>query len=92
MADKTVKVLISGRVQGVYFRANTAKMATPLGLEGFVRNLPDGRVEAVFKGPEDAVEKAVQWCHKGTGVARVDKVEIMPDDTGRKHGPFGILY
>ena len=92
MADKTVKLLISGRVQGVYFRAHTAKMALPLGLKGYVRNLPDGRVEAVFKGPEDAVEKAVLWCHEGPASARVDSVEILPDDTGREHGPFQVLY
>ena len=92
MADKSVKLLIAGRVQGVAFRAHTSYMATPLGLLGHVKNLPDGRVEAVFKGPVEAVEKAVLWCHRGPASARVDSVEILPDDTGRAHGPFHILY
>ena len=69
-------VFISGRVQGVGFRWNTQNMAQQLGLSGWVRNLWDGRVEAVFEGPEDAVKEAVQWCHHGARPARVEKVNV----------------
>lgn len=67
---------ISGRVQGVGFRASTEEEAKRIGgLTGWVRNLSDGRVEAVIQGPKDKVEKLVQWCHKGPASAEVKKVE-----------------
>ena len=69
-------VFISGRVQGVGFRWNTQAMAQRLNLTGWVRNLWDGRVEAVFEGPETAVQQAVQWCHRGERPARVDSVKV----------------
>jgi acylphosphatase len=70
-------VFISGRVQGVGFRWNTRAMAQQLNLTGWVRNLwDDGRVEAVFEGPESAVQQAVQWCHHGERPARVDNVKV----------------
>jgi acylphosphatase len=69
-------VYISGRVQGVGFRWNTQAMAQRLGLTGWVRNLWDGRVEAVFEGNEAAVREAVSWCHRGQRPARVEDVEI----------------
>ncbi|GBF34296.1 acylphosphate phosphohydrolase [Desulfocucumis palustris] len=70
-------VLISGRVQGVYFRVYTREAAVGFGLRGWVRNLPDGRVEAVFEGEEQAIEKMLEWCWKGSPSSRVDKVEII---------------
>lgn len=73
---RRVKVTVSGRVQGVFFRASTQDVATGLGLSGKVRNLPDGRVEAVFQGPGDAVDKAVAFCRQGPPQAQVDDVEI----------------
>ena len=69
-------VYIAGRVQGVGFRWNTQAMAQRLGVTGWVRNLWDGRVEAVFEGKEDAVSQAVSWCHRGERPARVDDIEI----------------
>ena len=69
-------VYIAGRVQGVGFRWNTQAMAQRLGVTGWVRNLWDGRVEAVFEGKEDAVRQAVSWCHRGERPARVDDIEI----------------
>lgn len=68
-------MLVSGKVQGVYFRANTREQARERGVDGWVRNLRDGRVEAVFEGPEDAVEAMVEWCHEGSPAARVDGVD-----------------
>jgi len=73
---KCAHVRVSGMVQGVFFRANTKRMADSLHLSGWVRNLPDGRVEAVFEGNEYAVRKAVSWCREGPIDAHVDDVEI----------------
>lgn len=67
-------VWISGRVQGVAYRISAAKIATHLGLMGWVRNLPDGRVEAVFEGEEGAIESMVRWCHNGPPEAIVEQV------------------
>ena len=74
-----VHVFISGKVQGVFFRSSTKDMAEELGLSGWVRNLPDGRVEAVFEGEEKKVEKMVEWCRKGPEYAIVTGVEMIPE-------------
>lgn len=74
------RVLVSGEVQGVYYRANTREQATERGVDGWVRNLRDGRVEAVFEGDEEAVEAMVEWCHEGSPAARVDDVEVEYGD------------
>ena len=68
--------MISGRVQGVFFRAETAERARGLDLAGSVRNRPDGSVEACFEGPSDEVDDMVEWCRRGPPLARVDHVEI----------------
>ena len=68
------RVWISGSVQGVFFRDSTRQKAKQLDLAGWVTNRPDGRVEAVFEGPEDAVRQAVDWCSKGPENARVENV------------------
>jgi len=70
-----IKVLISGRVQGVFYRAWTKKKAEELGLAGWVRNLPDGRVEAVFQGRKEKVKEIINWCWQGSPASRVEKVE-----------------
>jgi acylphosphatase len=69
-------VFISGRVQGVSFRWFTQRKAQELGLTGWVRNLWDRRVEAVFEGEAEAVRQAVAWCHTGDPPARVSQVDI----------------
>lgn len=69
-------VFVSGRVQGVFYRATTRETAIDTGVSGWVRNLEDGRVEAVFEGPEDDVEAMVAWCHKGSPRAVVDDVTV----------------
>ena len=69
-------VFVSGRVQGVFFRATTRDTAREHGVDGWVKNLADGRVEAVFEGPEDAVEAMVEFCHEGSSQARVEDVEV----------------
>jgi len=69
-------VYISGRVQGVFFRDSTRHLARQYGVAGWVRNLPDGRVEAVFEGEKDAVQRLIDWCHQGPPGARVDRVDV----------------
>lgn len=70
-------VYVSGRVQGVFFRENTRRLAQKMGVTGWVRNLPDGRVEAVFEGEEEAVRKMIEFCKRGPPAARVDDVEVI---------------
>ncbi|MFD1515398.1 acylphosphatase [Halomarina rubra] len=67
-------VFVTGRVQGVTYRASTREAATELGVDGWVRNRTDGRVEAVFEGPENAVERLLAWCEDGPRRARVEDV------------------
>jgi len=69
-------VHVRGDVQGVWFRQSTLRAARALGVGGWVRNRPDGAVEAVFEGPVDAVEAAVAWCAAGPPRARVDEVSV----------------
>lgn len=73
-------VFVSGKVQGVYFRANTREQARERGVAGWVRNLRDGRVEAVFEGEDDAVKDMVDWCREGSPAARVEEVEVERGD------------
>ena len=85
-------VMIDGRVQGVNFRAYTRERARVGGVEGWVRNLDDGRVEAVFEGPRAAVQRVVSWCYGGPSHARVERVEVKWErPTGQDHG-FLILW
>jgi acylphosphatase len=77
---KRVRVVVFGRVQGIFFRSTCASLARQRGLGGFVRNLPDGRVEAAFEGIDDDVDALVAWCREGPAHARVDRVEIVPEE------------
>jgi acylphosphatase len=83
---------ISGRVQGVCFRANTWEKARSLGLVGWVRNLPDGRVEAVFEGEQKEAEAMLAWCRTGTLPARVDHLEVAKENTAGGFTDFDIVY
>jgi acylphosphatase len=69
-------VLVSGRVQGVGYRASAYQIAIQLGLKGWVRNLPDGRVEAVFEGEKTIVDRMIEWCHQGPSAAIVEDVAV----------------
>ncbi len=89
---KRYHVLISGHVQGVFFRANTCRQARALGLTGWVRNLPDGRVESVFEGNEKQAEEMLAWCNTGTLPARVDRVDATEEKIGGGFTGFDILY
>lgn len=83
MAQKQVKLVVRGLVQGVFFRASTEREAKRLGLTGWVRNLPDGSVELCVLGEEDAVATMIAWARRGPDAARVDDVEVhWMDPTG----------
>jgi acylphosphatase len=69
-------VFVSGRVQGVFFRSQTKHNADRNNVNGWVRNLPDGRLEAVFEGEEDSVRALVEYCHHGPSAARVENVAV----------------
>ena len=77
---KRVRVQIQGRVQGVFFRAEARARAESLGLAGWIRNTEDGSVEAVFEGDEERVGSMVDWCRRGPSGARVDDVEVEPEE------------
>ena len=74
------RVVVHGRVQGVFFRDSTEKEARSKGLAGWVRNRDDGAVEAVFEGDDDAVEAMVEWCRSGPSKADVDQVDVDEDE------------
>jgi acylphosphatase len=71
-----VRVIITGQVQGVWFRASTKEKAEELGLTGWIRNTLDGDVEAVFEGEEEIVKKMINWCHSGPPMAKVKNVVV----------------
>ncbi len=79
MNKRRAHVWISGRVQGVYFRGYTRDAAQLNRLSGWVRNLRDGRVEAIFEGDAGDVENMIAWCHEGSPMGRVDRVEVVEE-------------
>ncbi len=72
-------IWVSGQVQGVFYRASTAEIAKQLGLTGWVRNLPDGRVEIVAEGSAQGLKKLLAWCHQGPPAAQVTSVEVQEE-------------
>ena len=87
MPRKRVRLTISGLVQGVWYRASAREQAQALGLSGWVRNAPGGRVEAAAEGEADAVDAFVAWCRRGPIHARVTGVQVTPEDcTGEERG------
>ena len=93
MIDKArFRIFVSGRVQGVFFRENTKKKAKELGIKGWVRNLADGRVEAVFEGDKDKIDKMISWARSGPLFAKVEKLEIAPEECQGEFEKFEIKY
>ena len=81
-----VRVLVDGRVQGVGFRCSAAREALRLGIQGWARNLRDGRVEAVYEAPRDAVEEMLAWTRRGPASARVDEMTIHDEEPKEERG------
>jgi len=85
-------VFIKGRVQGVFFRKNTKQKAEELEIKGWVWNLPDGRVEAVFEGDKAKVRELIGWIRKGTFLARVKRVDVQWEKPKNEFESFEIKY
>ena len=91
MAVTRAHVYVTGYVQGVFFRHSMAKRARDLGVSGWVRNLDDGRVEAVVEGEESDVEVVVEWCRSGPPHATVEQVEVSWEPATREFSGFSAI-
>jgi len=91
MVEITVQVTISGRVQGVWFRDSTRRMADSLGIYGWVKNNDDGKVEALFQGKPEKINEILDWCKKGSSLSRVDKVIVSETSLDESYDDFSIL-
>ena len=89
---KRVHAFVIGRVQGVFYRSSAKSEAMRIGLTGWVKNLPDGRVELVAEGPPDAVDELLQWCYKGPAYSRVDRIEIQEETPTKEFNDFSVRY
>lgn len=92
MDNIRVRLLIQGRVQGVWFRDSTRSQAIALGVCGWVRNRRDGSVEVLAEGPEDAVRRLVAWCHRGPSSARVDRASETEEAWQGEFDSFEIVF
>lgn len=93
MKDKTrAHAIISGRVQGVFFRMETMRAAQRIGVSGWVRNLRDGAVEAVFEGDKSRVDAILDWCKKGPSHAHVTDVKVDREEYTGEFDSFEISY
>ncbi|QJD31006.1 acylphosphatase [Methylococcus geothermalis] len=88
---KRVHVHVAGRVQGVWYRASAARKASELGLTGWVRNLPDGRVELVAEGDVATVEALLAWCRRGPPLARVARLDVREMAATGEFAEFAVL-
>jgi acylphosphatase len=89
---KRIHVYVRGRVQGVFFRAVTQQTAKGFNLTGWVRNMADGRVEALFEGEDESVNKMLEWCHIGPPAARVEEVLTEEEPYAGEFRDFSIKY
>ena len=85
-------ITVHGRVQGVFFRANTIKMARELGLKGYTRNMPDGTVEIITEGPKDNINKFVDYCKKSPRNSEVSKIDVKFGKANNEFDGFAIKY
>lgn len=92
MAVERVHVFVSGRVQGVFFRQAMKAKAIQNSVTGWVRNLKDGRVEAIMEGKDDNIINMVEWCHGGPANAIVNEVEIHKETYKGRFDVFEVLY
>ena len=92
MEKARARVFIDGRVQGVFYRAFTRELAHNLGLNGWVKNLGDGRVEAVFEGDKSIIEQAIKQCYVGPSGARVSNLEVHWEPSKGEEQGFSVRY
>ena len=92
MSNQRVKIFVTGKVQGVFFRQTLKVMAKKNGVFGWVKNLKDGRVEAVLEGNDENVNRLIEWAHGGSANARVEDVEIRTEKYSGEFSKFDVLY
>jgi len=92
MANIRVRLVIEGRVQGVWFRESTRRQAAALGVFGWAKNRSDGDVEILAEGPEESVRKLVAWCHHGPSAARVTRVHETEEIWVEEFDSFDIAF
>lgn len=92
MSKQRIRILVTGKVQGVFFRQALKVMAKKNNVFGWVKNLQDGRVEAVFEGDQDKVNRLIEWSHGGPANARVVDVEIRNEKFLGEFSDFNVLY
>ena len=90
MEIKRWNFLVSGHVQGVFYRASTESQALALGITGYARNLPDGRVEIIAEGTEDKLKQLKNWCGEGPPAAKVESVEVSEETPTGEFTDFGV--
>ncbi|MFH1638602.1 MAG: acylphosphatase [Candidatus Woesearchaeota archaeon] len=87
---KRVRVIISGNVQGVFFRAGIKKQANMLDINGFVKNKEDGTVEAIFEGDDDDIDEIIEFCKEGPRGAQIDDVEVEEEEYKEEFEDFEV--
>jgi len=92
MPKQRIRIFVTGKVQGVFFRQALKVMAKKNDISGWVKNLKDGRVEAVLEGDEEKVSRLVEWSHGGPANARVEDVEIRNEKFTGEFSKFDVLY
>lgn len=92
MSEIRIRLIIEGRVQGVWFRESTRRKAASLGVKGWVRNRRDGTVEVLAEGPENAVRELISWCHHGPSAASVTRVQETEEPWQGEFGSFETAY
>ncbi|MDH5658843.1 MAG: acylphosphatase [Nitrosopumilus sp.] len=92
MSKQRIRLFVTGKVQGVFFRQTLKVMAKKNNIFGWVKNLKDGRVEAVLEGDEDEINILVEWAHKGPANARVEKIDIHNEKFINEFSAFDVLY
>lgn len=92
MEKARAHLLISGRVQGVFYRSFTEDVAHSLGLKGWVKNCSNEKVEAVFEGKKEDIEKAISLCYKGPPAARVSNIDVQWEDFKGEFDIFSTKY
>ena len=92
MSNQRIRIFVTGKVQGVFFRQSLKVMAKKNEIFGWVKNLTDGRVEAVLEGNEEQIGRLLDWAHRGPANARVDDVKICNEKFANEFSKFDVLY
>ena len=92
MSSKRVRLFVTGKVQGVFFRQTLKVMAKKNNIFGWVKNLKDGRVESVLEGDEEKINKLIEWAHNGPANSRVECVEVQNEKFLAEFSKFDVLY